>query len=169
MGIDIHFYITKYNKEKNIFEEIALYSAETGKYKKVPVFIGRNYEIFDILRNKIIIDNIEFPYADIAYNSLEEKLKNTIEGYIGKEGEFTGFYDFSEVNLADLKNYVDTCPTMINYDYDNDEKEIEDNKKYKINPVKILYDEIINYINFADLSFDFTPYSYYKILYFFDC
>ena len=106
MGVDIHFYITKYNKEKNIFEEIALYTAGAGKYKKVPVFIGRNYDMFDILRNKIIIDNIEFPYADIAYNSLEEKLKNTIEGYIGKEGEFTGCYDFSEVNLADLKDYV---------------------------------------------------------------
>ena len=169
MGVDIHFYITKYNKEKNIFEEIALYTAEAGKYKKVPVFIGRNYEMFDILRNKTIIDKIDFPSAPIVCNSLEEELKNTIKKYIGDKEDFTSFYSFLEVNLADLKNYVNTCPTMVNLDYDSEEEETENNKKYKTNPVKFLYDEIINYINFADFSFDFTPYSYYKILYFFDC
>lgn len=170
MGVDIHFYITKYNKEKNVFEEIALYTAEAGKYKKVPVFFGRNYDMFDILKNRTIIDNVEFPCVYIACNSLEEKLKNIIKKYIGEEGEeFTGCYGFSEINLADLKNYVNTCPTMVNLDYDSEEEETENNKKYKTNPVKFLYDTIINYIIFADFSFDFTPCSYYKILYFFDC
>lgn len=171
MGVDIHFYITKYNTETNFFEEIKLYTRnKAGEYKKVPIFYGRNYDMFDILTNKIIVDNVTFPNMPIAYNSLEENIREKIKSFHSEEGEFTGCYDFFEVNLADLKNYLNTCPTMINYDYNSDEEESEDNKPYKSNVVKFLYDDIINYIKFADeFAFEFSPESYYKILYFFDC
>ncbi len=172
MGVDIHVYITKYNTETNFFEEVELYTKnKAGEYKRVPVVYGRNYDIFDILANRAIIDNVAFPNAPIAYNSLEESIRKKIKSFHSKDGElFTGCYNFFEVNLADLKDYLDTCPTMINYDYNSDEEETENNKPYKTNVVKFLYDNIINYIEFVDdFAFEFSPKSYYKILYFFDC
>ena len=164
MGVDIHTKLVKYNSEDNLWHELKLYRVEEGKYKKVYIFDGRNYELFDIMQGKENDDISYFPSADIPLVSLDEELREEIE----KDKEYC--YHFHEISLADMEFYLYKHPTIPDYDADwGDDWKSGDPKPQKDNPVKWIYDECIAYAEFADnYSFNWTPRSRYKLLYWFD-
>lgn len=74
-----------------------------------------------------------------------------------------GYYNFKEINLADLKLYLKERPKV--QDYDD-----EDPSALKDNPVKSFIERIEQYIDFADPFWDLNEVSAsdIKILYWFD-
>lgn len=189
MGMDIHIRLTKYNKETNLFEELTLYKPGEEYYydkegnkiitnpdfKKVRIFDGRNSEMFYGMKDGNENDGYGyFPWVPIKLNSLEPKLKKEIEDKMGKEQkEYTGYFDFYEITLADMKLYLNNHPKVA--DYDADEKlwdEYFDKggpKPEKTNLIQYLYEEICNYAFFADnWSWGIEPLSAYKVLFYFD-
>ncbi len=180
MGKDIHIKICKYNIETNLFEKVSLfrlrgeyeqhdYDAEgksipvTSPYIEVPVYDGRDSELFEILSAVTLDDDFGyFPSAPISISSLAPDLAKEV-----REKEKTlGYFDFREINLADMYNYLKDNPTVP--DWDNwDEK--EDSCKPKENPVSDLFKDICEYIKFTDYFRELAILSRYKIIYWFDC
>ena len=165
MGVDIHVRLIKYDPSDNLWHELKLYRKEKEEYKKVPLFEGRNSELFGIITNEENEDDFGiFPCADIPLLSLDEELRKDIDSH----REWC--YDFKEVLLSDMKYYVEKYPTIPDYDVDwgNDWK-YGDPKPQKDNPVKWFYDDCISYASFAEgWHFGIDPYSRYKLLYWFD-
>lgn len=169
MGVDITVHILKYNEEDNFFHKLKLYTKEKGEYKSVLVYEGRNYDLFSALKNEK--DDVEgyghFPNSPIRMNSIEPKLREEIE----KDKEYC--FGFCETSLADMRYYVSQHPKVVDYDAEWDDdtfgKPFEE-KPLMTNPIKYFYDDICNYIHFADWEFDFIDkLSDYKIIYYFDC
>lgn len=155
MGIDIHVRIVKKNHETNTWEHIKLYKKYNKKFKRVDIYPFRDYELFDILTfdkgfspHSIVIQDLPF--------SLRQEIKRCQNTF--------GYYNFKEINLADLKLYLNKKPKI--RDYDND----EDPTALKDNPVKFFIEKIEQYIDFADPFWDLdgTSASDIKILYWFD-
>ena len=185
MGRDIHVRIAKYNEETNKYDEICLYRTrnkyekydydENGKtiepktpYVRVSVFSGRNSEMFDGMMDGNESDGYgTFPWRPIRMNSLEDSFKEKIQHYMDTQG----YYDFHEISLTEIALYLKEHPKVS--DYDADDKEWDDywngkgEKPVKDNLIKYLYDDICNYIYFADfLSYDLSD---YKVIFYFDC
>lgn len=177
MGVDIHVKITKYNPETNYFEPIELYRKrkpneheynpitdekieKPSLFVKVPIYEGRNYEMFDGMKNGDEIDGYGcFPKEPIAMNSLEPNIKEEINRY----KNIQGYYDFYEVNLADLENYLEEYPEVTDYDS-------KEEPGKKTNPIKYFVEDIKNYLTTYDsFEYYYTAHSYYKILFWFDC
>ena len=168
MGVDIHVKVLKYNEEDNLYHELKLYTKEKDEYKKVYIYNGRNSEMFDGLMNRNCEDGYGyFPASRVRLNSLEPTIRKEIE-------EAQNYcYGFSETTVADMKNYLNEHPEVIEYDTHWDEDDFNkpfEEKPHKTNPIKYLYDEICEYIRFADWTFEFTDrLSEYKIIFYFDC
>lgn len=172
MGIDIHVRVTKYNKDTNLYEEVALFrkpskyenhEKDDPSYVKASVYDGRDYEMFDGMKDGDDSDGYGyFPISSIALNSYEEKFANEIK----EKMSIDGYFDFYEISLSDMKLYTIEHPTVFDFDV-----EVGDNEPYarKKNPIVGLYENIINYISFADWGFEILPLSYYKIVFYFDC
>ena len=155
MGIDIHVYILKRNRETNTWEHIKLYHKEKNKFKLIDVYPFRNYELFSIL-NKKGEDNI-YHAQPIEINTLPPHLKKEIK-------DFECGYGFREINLADLKLYLRKVLKIRDWDYED-----TDPNAWKDNPVKSFIERIEQYIDFADYYWDIIPDSDIKIIYWFDC
>lgn len=167
MGADIHLYICKYNPEDNLFHELCLYHKIEGDYEKVPIYDGRDYEMFDGIGNKNDIDSGYgiFPHSNIALNSLDSQLRKIAEWNIYE----IGVYGDGEVTLSDLFIYITNHPTVVDYDADWENWKVGDPKPQKTNPIKILYEKCIQYIEFAEKwGVMEDSLSRYKILYWFD-
>lgn len=91
MGVDIHFYITKYNYSNKKWESVTLYKKDSEPIRLYPY---RDYELFDILCGNA---NTGFPNSPIDENSLPSNLLK-----IYKEDKNNSCYDFYEVSFADL-------------------------------------------------------------------
>lgn len=159
MGRDIHVRIVKKDRETGKWNQIKIYRKEKKrKFKIVDVYPFRNYELFEILNEK----EDENYHADvICMSDLPIALKQEIE----KFKNIDGYYDFKEINLADLKLYLHHNPKVRDYDY-----EAEDPKAFKDNPVKYFIERIEQYLDFADPYWDVCrPPSDVRIIYWFDC
>lgn len=164
MGVDIHLALCKYDETDNLYHELSLYTKGKEKYHKTPVWTGRNSEMFGIMSNEEEDMAGLFPSTSIALASLDEELRDKIK----KEGEYC--YGFSEVTLADIQYYLKDHPTVVDYDADwGDNWKPGDPRPMKENPVKFIYDNCLYYAEFAEgWLFGFTPFSRYKLLYWFD-
>lgn len=160
MGRDIHVRIVKKDRETNTWKHVKLYHKEKRKFKVIDVYPFRNYELFDILDEKD--ENDEHFFAPpIVTDNLPIALKNEIE----TAKQSFGFYGFREINLADLKLYLNKVPKIRDYDYEDD-----DPKAWKDNPVKYFIEKIEQYIEFAVPYWDFYSIdSDIRIIYWFDC
>lgn len=160
MGVDIHTYLCKYDPEDNLWHELKLYRKNGEEFKEVPIFDGRNSELFEILQNDNFIYNIgDFPSTVIAPLSLEPGFRDRVD----QDQKYC--YGFSEVLLSDMKYFAKDYPTIPDYEVEPDEWNSQPRKK---NPVKGFYETCVDYASFADAWFDFTPLSRYKLLYWFD-
>lgn len=188
MSVDIHVRVFKYEKDENLYKELKLYRKrsldekyeydyKTGKrieitspLKEIYIDLGRNYDMFDGMKHGDKEDGYGyFPWVPIALNSLEPEAAEELKELISSECVF----DFSEISLADMKNYIHDHPFVTDYDVNEekwDEYEKLGLKPTKTNPIKYVIAEIENFINFADpdawLNY---PLSYYKIIFYFDC
>lgn len=182
MGVDIHVRIVKYNTETNFYHDLSLYRLResdekvekyddqgnpiyaTSPFKRISPYDARNSEMFDIMMNSD--SSVGFPSTSIVLNSLEPELRAEIE----EEIKEIGVYGFQEISFSDLENYLHSHPTIV--DYDAEEWETwnpGDPKPQKENPIKDFFESCISYATFAEkYTWIINPYSYYKILYWFD-
>ena len=181
MGTDIHVKVAKYNSETNLYEELQLFrKRKPGEkeykivegvaielpwtdYKEIYIDAGRNYEMMDGMKGGDEKDGYGyFPWTSISFASLESSFAEKI-----KEKQSTaGYFDFYEITLADMYNYTYTHPTVV--DYDSKEWKNENPPK-KPNPIIDLLQIIEDFVSLADNdNFYYTPYSYYKIIFYFD-
>lgn len=184
MGTDMTVHILKYDRDNNLFYEVELFRRRkkhemrkidengdayttTDPYTRVPVYCGRDSEMFDGMKNGDEIDGYGcFPLTQISMNSLEPEFRKKIE----KLQETAGYFDFHEISLSEMKAYILQHPEVVDYD------DIEgmfgegfDKAPHKINPIKYLYEDIRTYINLADDFYGFEPDSSFKIIIYFDC
>ena len=169
MGVDIHIKLFKYDRENNIYDKITLYywDYKKGKHEEVYIFSGRNSEMFDGMMHGDEVDGYGyFPTTSIALNSLLEPERKEYERLM----KIQGCYDFCEINLAEMALYCKRHPEVTDYDVEWNDEDPNFVKPKKKNPICDLYDEIIQYLKFADeWEFDFLPLSYYKVIIYFDC
>lgn len=161
MGTDIHVYILKKDKD-NLWKTVKIYRKEKrNKFKYIPPYSGRNCELFDILTGRETQNY--FPATSINEKELPQDLKNR---YF-KAKNTDGYFDFYEINFADLKIYLITHPKVRDYNYEGKNFEKEG---WKTNPIYDFIKIIKNYIVLSDsLDFETPPDSCFKIVYWFDC
>lgn len=176
MGVDIHVRVTKYDEKTNLYREISLfvkrrpeekYHPGTPDFVRVDPYSGRNYEMFEGMKDGDDTDGFGFfPWTGIKLNSYEEDFRNEIKEKMSS----CGYYDFYEISLIEMENYLLKHPTVV--DYDSELWAICDTvpnpKPMKENPIKDLYDDIHNYIYFAEDGW-VNSFSDYKIVFYFDC
>ena len=181
MGMDIHLRLVKYDEKDNIFKEVELlrqrvsyekyYYDEKGNkhdianpYIRASIYEGRNSEMFDGMKHGDDIDGFGcFPMTSIKYSSLDKKLVKELES---KANE-SFYFDFSEINLADMKNYLLEHDEVVDYEADVDWDAGE--KAYKKNPIWILFENACDYLKFADGDdWNWKPLSDYKLIIYFD-
>ena len=130
MGVDIHVRVIKRDPTTNLWEEIKLYKLTSeNKYEYVDLYPYRNSELFDILQHT------DFPGLVCHPEYLPEPLKQEIED-IQNDKEFSGYYGFSDANLADIKLYLMKHPKVRDYDYESKDAEDFEVNGWKNNPVK---------------------------------
>ena len=135
MGVDIHVKVLKYNEKDNLYHELKLYIKEEDEYNKVYIYNGRNREMFDGLTDRSYDEGYGyFPATNgVRLNSLEPTIRKEIE----EAQEYC--YGFRETTLADMKNYLNEHPEVLDYDAHWDEdtyaKSFEE-KPHKTNPIK---------------------------------
>ncbi len=168
MGMDIHIKLFKYDNERNQFKKLTLYrwDYKDGKHKEVYIFPGRNSEMFEGMKDGDESDGYGiFPSFPIKLNSLFDPDREEIE----KTMKTTGFFDFNEINLAEMALYCKEHPTVTDYDVEWHNEDPNFVKPTKKNPICDLYEEICSYASFADnWDWDISPLSEYKIIYYFD-
>ena len=162
MGADIHVKIVKKNYNTEKWEEIKLYKKDkenNDDFIDIDFFPFRNYELFDILSGRY---ESSFPF-DVPIYTFD--LPNNLKKEIETNQQTFGYYNFKEINLADLKLYLHDHPTIL--DEDN---YIEEENKYglKDNPLKSFVNRIENIIDIANESLDDCPPSHIRIIYWFD-
>jgi len=150
MSTDIHTRIAIYNPDKNIWEEIKLYT-HSEDFPIARFFSGKNYTLFDILDGS----GGNLDPLPIRLESLDPSFKEEIK----REMEAIGTYGFHEVNLADLKLFLAKNPKV----------EDPNSERFLLieNPVKRFIDLAETYVYFA--NYEWTHPSEIKILYWFDC
>lgn len=158
MGTDIHVRILF--KKNAIWKSVNLYryDEEKDEFKKIDIYPFRNSELFDIL-NEEVGNSIE--YNSLPVDLLKEKAikdcKTTSE-----------YYNFQEVNLADLKLYLLKNPKIRDYDYEAENDEDFNKNGWKTNPVEFFIERIEYILDLAEPYYDFSPPSYTRIIYWFD-
>lgn len=154
MGADIHVRIVY--RDKNEWKPAYLFYQDKHKIKVVNPYPFRNYEAFDILSGN---EHKDFPCTPIFKKDLPKALLN----HINESENTLGYYGFREVNLADLKIYLQKHPTVIDW-----EEEWEGNNPvYKENPIADFVKRIEAYLDFVEPWWD-DLYSNIRIIYWFD-
>lgn len=164
MGMDITVKVLKKSREDNFYHELKLFTtAADGKYTFVPVYSGRDRELFDVLLGRSNEYNLhDFPSKTLNLNSLDSLVAESVNA----DKETNYYFGFREVNLADFKIWLYENPMMEDY-----EEELPDGSpKIVENIAKHLLVDIVNYITFADPHYRWgdTHLSDYKIIYYFD-
>lgn len=157
MGRDIHVHLVKFNKDKNIYEEVKIYrkNKNDDNFKPIRFCSDRNYELFEILDGN---KDDYFPYRPIYTTNLSVDLQKEINEY----QNITGYYNFYEVNLAEAELYLFKHPEIRDWD--------EDDIAYKPNPVANFIEEIKQVLYFYDDYWYYdVGYAGIRILYWFDC
>ena len=161
MGVDIHMYLTQFNKKTNKWEEVVLYHKnEEGNIVPIDIFSGRDYELFDILSGH---ENYNFPSSSIHVDSLPDSIKEKLF----ECEEENGYYGFSQVNFADLQLYLAHHPLVRDYDWE-DENTFEQ-QAWKDSPLKQLVERIKWILTLDDKWWAGITYdSDIKLIYWFD-
>lgn len=160
MGVDIHVHILE--KDCGKWKTVSLYSKENKKFKRIDPYPFRNGELFDILSGN---EDDNFPNTPIEEDSLPMGLQNEIK----RNKKIVGYYNFYEVNLADVKYYLTKHPKVRDYDYEAKNDEDFDKNGWKPNPVASFVEAIENYLAFVSPYSNFQPASFVRIIYYFDC
>jgi len=92
MGRDIHLYVTKLNRETNTWEELEIFNKGGSK---IYAFSARNYELFDFLTNH--------PSSYSYTLAANEYVTGTVAIEFNSDYGEMGYFNFRELNLADLK------------------------------------------------------------------
>lgn len=161
MGTDIHVRIIKRDHDTDTWKQIKLYRKEKRKFKIVDIYSYREEDLFDILSEKTN-DYRTYPYRayPISLTHLPIGLKQEIE----KKQKISGYYDFKEINLADLKIYLMHTPKIRDWNYEDN-----DPKAWIDNPVKYFIERIELYLDLAEPDWNIdSPPSDIRILYWFD-
>lgn len=179
MGKDINVHILKYNYETNLYEELKIYRKRTPKdyeyedsldgiennpYYLIRPYTARNQSLFNILLNKNDENKItdDFPCITPCFNSYSAEFNTFLQ-----EKAKTGcYFDFYETTFADVSNYLEQNPTIIDSDI-----ELEDPTLTVVreNPVVEFYESCCAYLTFAEYdSGSSLILSSYKIVYYFD-
>lgn len=153
MGVDIHLRVCYWDRFKHSYEEIKLYRKDGDQFKLIPLFSGRNSELFDYLNGAE--GDLPFKGIDLEDSTLPKELHDEIS----ECKNITGYYDFFEINLADLKLYFNKHPKARDWD--------EEDEIYKDHPIKYFIELIESILSVANVWFDF--YSEIRIFYWFDC
>ena len=149
MGKDIHTAIAIRNTETGFYDKIEIFSKEKDKYISIKPYNKRNHELFELLENDIPWNQLHTTFLEPSFAKEIQEIQNTM-----------GYFNFKEVNFADLKNYLMCNPTIT--DYDNCGDEIVETT----NPIKFFIEQIEYYIRFAGYEY-YYPSDVY-ILYWFD-
>lgn len=183
MGEDIHVRVVKYNTSTNLYEELQLfrkrkpneydYNPLNGEklpwteFKEIHIDLGRDYEMMDGMKDGDEKDGYGyFPWTSINFASLESSFAEKIK----KEMDIDGTYGFHEISLADAHNYLYSHPVVTDYEADEwNGWNPGDPVPKKENPIKEAIEEIEKFISIADSdSYNYNPYSYYKVIFYFD-
>lgn len=165
MGRDIHIHLVKFNRKKDEYEEVELYRKDGDSYHNAYLYTGRDYELFDILNGR---EDDYFPCRAIYLKNLPV----TLQEEINRCQNISGYYDFCEANLADVKFYLKNHPKVRDWEYscDDDNEEEWEKEAWKDNPVASLIERIEHFIDFFDDYWDWeSSYSDVRIIYWFDC
>ena len=142
MGKDIHVHVCKRFDDGKLFE-LKLFKKENDLYKEIPVYDGRNYELFNALEDEGI--------PAVAIHTLS--LDSDLSGLIAADTE-AGCFGFRQLNLADLFYFL------------NDKHNLE---KEELLVLRSFINSIRAFISFSDPYGLYVPtYSDYYILYWFD-
>ena len=150
MGKDIHVAIAIRNNETGYYDKVEIFNKKGDKYLYINPYDARNHELFELLEEDIPWNQLHTTFLEPSFAKEIQEIQNTM-----------GYFNFREINLADLKNYLMLNPTVSDYD-DDDTEELT----YKTNPVKFFIEQIEYYIEFAGYEF-YYPSDIY-ILYWFD-
>lgn len=179
MGCDMFVRVLKYDEKSNYYTELQLFKpgetyhyTEKGEkivddpdYEKVSVYSGRDTEMFDGMKDGDNVDGYGyFPWSACKVNSYDPVFKKEIEKKQGTQG----YYDFYEINLAEMKAYVLEHPTVVDYDVEWDDKKEGFEKPQKDNPITELYERICSFISFADWMWNYNSLSDYKVVFYFN-
>ena len=168
MGMDIHVNLYKYDEERNQFMKMTLYTWDykEGKHKEVYLFPGRDHSMFEGMKHGDETDGYGyFPTRAISLNSFFDPDRKELEEDMSAQG----YFDFWEINLAEMALYCKEHPVVTDYDAYWDDEDPNFVKPTKKNPICGLYEEICNYARFVDeWNWDFEPLSSYKVVIYFD-
>ena len=161
MGVDIHVFVLKRNKETEKWDKLSLYFEDDGELKETQPLDGwRNREMFQIIQE-------DLPSSAIKWDLIGEG-KEKIEQY----KNYSGFYHFSEINYMKLENYLKKHSKVIDDDAEDEyyTRHGKSSKKplLKKNPVWHLYKQVKWFITFAEGWHLQSDEDDYKIIYFFD-
>jgi hypothetical protein len=144
MGRDIHVAIVIRNTETGYYDKIEIFNKKKDKYVSINPYDIRNHELFKLLEDDIPWNQLHTTFLAPSFAKEIQEIKNTI-----------GYFNFKEVNFADLRNYLMCNPTTL-----------DDNMVEKTNPLKFFIERIEYYIEFAGYEY-YYPSDIY-ILYWFD-
>ena len=183
MGMDIHVETFKLDKETNRYSKLTLYHKrdlsgytnlgpenirlnEKEYLSPVSIYDGRDYEMFNGLKDGDEDDGYGiFPWHSIYLNSFDDDAKKEISETMNTEG----FFDFHEIALSEMALYCNEHPMVVDYDANWDlYNEGKAEKPMKKNPICDLYNDIYNYIKFADPDSWIANRSDYKVIFYFD-
>lgn len=150
MGKDIHVAIAIRNDEAGYYDKVEIFNKKEDKYLYINPYDTRNHELFELLEEDIPWNQLHTTFLEPSFAKEIQEIQNTM-----------GYFNFREINLADLKNYLILNPTVSDDDDDGD-----DELTYKTNPVKFFIEQIEYYIEFAGYEY-YYPSDVY-ILYWFD-
>lgn len=149
MGKDIHVVIAMRNTEIGHYDKVEIFNKKKDEYVSISPYNIRNHELFELLETDIPWNKLHTTFLEPSFAKEIQEIKNTI-----------GYFNFKEINLADLRNYLMCNPTVL--DYDNNGDEIIE----KTSPLKFFIERIEYYIEFAGYEY-YHPSDIY-ILYWFD-
>ena len=145
MGKDIHVAIAIRNTETGFYDKIEIFNKKKDKYVLINPYDKRNHEFFELLENDIPWNQLHTTFLEPSFAKEILEIQNTM-----------GYFNFKEVNFADLKNYLMCNPTITD----------DDDMVEKTNPIKFFIERIEYYIEFAGYEY-YYPSDVY-ILYWFD-
>ncbi len=149
MGRDIHVRLVTWNETYQKWSEIKFYKKVKNDFIPIDFYPYRNYELFEELEY--------IPWTPIDTKNLPPATKEELETM---KKEF-GYYNFREVNFADLKIYF--------FNHQKEKGEDEDGIiTFRDNPLKNFIERIESILDIYDFDL-YGKYSSVRIIFFFDC
>lgn len=158
MGTGYHFHVCRRTKD-NKWQELLLYKKnKEGQYEPAYIDYGSHHTLYECLRESSTTFNFSPDRA-------EGEFKELLEDRFPKDKSFTGYLNLEYANLADLKLYLYSNPTIEN-EYG---EELPDGSLPLIkNPVSTLVEDAEKIINFTEDSWEQAGLSDYCIVFYCD-